>query len=231
MPTMPDAGKEAQLRLRFRSRRNRRSAHALCVSATQDESGEFPWFHPSPLLCTNSWSVCLLSARNFAGKRRFCSAKFGHKPRKPPGWVVSRTAPLGWVNSLAKYAFSQPNREATLTSSGTRILPRQTRPCASVFQLRSVSQPRVGRPPAVFCQRPHEQFPPVDHENQRRVGKHLAAQLFRFVISVAEEHQPRLAPGSTKRSTLGFLPAHVPAKPLLPRLRPSLWRASQEILS
>src|SRR5216683_4728586 len=58
----------------------------------------------------------------------------------------------------------------------------------------SVFQPRIGSWPTVFCECTHEQFSPVNHEYKWRVGIHLAIQLFRFGISVAEEHQPRLRP-------------------------------------
>src|SRR5216683_6526422 len=58
----------------------------------------------------------------------------------------------------------------------------------------SVLQPRIGCWPAVFCERTYKQFRPMDHEHQGRVGIHLAIQLFRFGISVAEKHEPRLRP-------------------------------------
>src|SRR5579862_371256 len=82
---------------------------------------------------TNSWSVCFDSTRNLTGKR-FCRAKAAQSPRKPRGCVVSLTAPLGCVNSLAKYAASHAAIVLPLTSSGIRILPRHTRLCPSVFQ-------------------------------------------------------------------------------------------------
>ena len=46
--------RQARPRSRFRCRRIPRPARALCASAIRDESGVFPWLHPSPLLSTNS---------------------------------------------------------------------------------------------------------------------------------------------------------------------------------
>src|SRR5216684_6119365 len=60
--------------------------------------------------------------------------------------------------------------------------------------VRSVFQVCIGCWPGVFCECTHDQFPSIDHEHQGRVGIHLAVQLFRFGISVAEKHQPRLRP-------------------------------------
>src|SRR4029077_2263399 len=60
--------------------------------------------------------------------------------------------------------------------------------------VRSVFQVCIACWPAIFCERTHEQFPPMDHEHEGRVGIHLAVQLFRLGISVTEEHQPRLRP-------------------------------------
>jgi len=60
--------------------------------------------------------------------------------------------------------------------------------------VRRVFQARSGCRPAVFCQGAHEQFPPMDHEHQGRVSEHLAVQLFRFVVSITEKHEPRSRP-------------------------------------
>src|SRR5216684_241882 len=60
--------------------------------------------------------------------------------------------------------------------------------------VRSVFQVCIGCWPGVFCECTHDQFPSIDHEHQGRVGIHLAIQLFRFGISVAEKHEPRLRP-------------------------------------
>ena len=55
-------------------------------------------------------------------------------PEGAPYLGAGQSVTTGFLEALAKYASSQTDREPALTSSGTRMLPRQTRPCASVFQ-------------------------------------------------------------------------------------------------
>ena len=81
------------------------------------------------------------STRYRIGKCLF-PASFCHSPTKPPGWVVNRTAPSAWVNSLLWNALCQAPIDVTETSSGARTVPRQTRPSSpATFQYGAVLSP------------------------------------------------------------------------------------------